>query len=99
MKRRKTARTLAFALLAALAMTATAYVSASGRWRLQPGRLGKPAEMGRDRRFRRLVQLLPGFFTSDRREAGGSGWNTDYPGSDNNFFRPAGGVDTRSRQA
>jgi len=26
-----------------------------------------------------------GFYTSDRREAGGSGWNTDYPGADNNF--------------
>src|SRR5258705_7724441 len=26
-----------------------------------------------------------GFYTSNRREAGGSGWDTDYPGSDNNF--------------
>jgi hypothetical protein len=26
-----------------------------------------------------------GFYTSWYREAGGSGWNTDYPGSDNNF--------------
>jgi hypothetical protein len=26
-----------------------------------------------------------GFFTSWYREAGGSGWSTDYPGSDNNF--------------
>jgi hypothetical protein len=26
-----------------------------------------------------------GFYTSAHREAGGSGWNTDYPGADNNF--------------
>jgi hypothetical protein len=26
-----------------------------------------------------------GFFTSSRREAGGSGWDTDFPGADNNF--------------
>ena len=26
-----------------------------------------------------------GFFTSDRREDGGMGWWTDYPGADNNF--------------
>ena len=26
-----------------------------------------------------------GFYTSNRREAGGSGWDTDYPGADNNF--------------
>lgn len=26
-----------------------------------------------------------GFYTSSRAEAGGSGWNTDYPGADNNF--------------
>jgi uncharacterized protein DUF4159 len=25
------------------------------------------------------------FYTSDRREAGGSGWDTDFPGADNNF--------------
>lgn len=26
-----------------------------------------------------------GFYTSDHREAGGSGWDTDFPGADNNF--------------
>jgi len=26
-----------------------------------------------------------GYYTSDRREDGGSGWNTDFPGADNNF--------------
>jgi hypothetical protein len=26
-----------------------------------------------------------GYYTSDRREDGGSGWDTDYPGADNNF--------------
>jgi hypothetical protein len=26
-----------------------------------------------------------GFYTSDRHEEGGSGWETDYPGADNNF--------------
>jgi len=26
-----------------------------------------------------------GYYTSNRREAGGSGWDTDFPGSDNNF--------------
>ena len=26
-----------------------------------------------------------GFFTSNRRESGGSGWSTDYPAADNNF--------------
>src|SRR2546423_11988044 len=25
------------------------------------------------------------FYTSDRREDGGSGWDTDFPGADNNF--------------
>src|SRR5881409_2676573 len=26
-----------------------------------------------------------GYYTSNRREAGGSGWDTDFPGADNNF--------------
>jgi hypothetical protein len=32
-----------------------------------------------------------GFYTSDRPEAGGMGWWTDYPGADNNFSVRLGG--------
>jgi hypothetical protein len=41
--------------------------------------------VGQGRRLRRIFLYCRGFYRSRYREAGGSGWNTDYPGADNNF--------------
>ena len=45
----------------------------------------EPPKWARPRDFDGSFVFCRGFYESDRREAGGSGWNTDYPGADNNF--------------
>ena len=50
-----------------------------GRFRREPPKWGTHADF--DGRF----NYCRGFYTSDRPEAGGMGWWTDYPGADNNF--------------
>ena len=50
-----------------------------GRFRRTP-----PKWAGRDN-FDGSFNFCRAFFTADRREDGGSGWDTDFPGADNNF--------------
>jgi len=50
-----------------------------GRIRREPAKWAEAADFDGEYNFCR------GFYTSDRPEAGGMGWWTDYPGADNNF--------------
>src|SRR5213593_2901440 len=50
-----------------------------GRFYREPPRWAKRADFDGQFNYSR------GFYQSNRPEAGGSGWNTDYPGADNNF--------------
>jgi hypothetical protein len=54
------------------------WVGRGGFWRTPP-RWATPAT------FVGSFNFCRGYYTSDRREDGGSGWDTDYPGADNNF--------------
>jgi hypothetical protein len=72
------------ALVAALAAAATA-ASAQGIW-VGRGRFWRtPPRWPTIDNFDGSFNYCRVFYTSDRREDGGSGWNTDYPGADNNF--------------
>jgi hypothetical protein len=51
----------------------------NGGFSREPPKWAKPSDF--DGRF----NYCRGYYSSNRREAGGSGWNTDYPGADNNF--------------
>ncbi len=71
----------------AVALAATAMVSAQFRgdrgfqgrgWR-PPPRLARPGD------FNGAFNFCRGMYDSDRWEAGGQGWSTDYPGADVNF--------------
>src|SRR5258705_46151 len=50
-----------------------------GRFRREPPKWGTKVD------FDGQFNYCRGFYTSDRPEAGGMGWWTDYPGADNNF--------------
>jgi len=50
-----------------------------GRFYREPPKWAKPSDFDGEFNFCR------GYYQSNRPEAGGSGWNTDYPGADNNF--------------
>src|SRR5690554_6086173 len=63
---------------AAVSAGAQEYYRQGGGWRAGPIREGLP-EKRAGFMFCRLL------YTSVRREPGGYGWNTDYPGSDHNF--------------
>ena len=45
----------------------------------------QPAKWARADDFDGSFNFCRAYFTADRPEAGGSGWNTDFPGADNNF--------------
>ena len=65
-----------------------AAVSVAGAQRLWsgPGRFGGgPPKWAAHENFDGSFNYCRGFYGSDRREAGGMGWWTDYPGADNNF--------------
>ena len=69
-----------------LAATVAAYAQriwvggpGGGFWRGGPPKFGSPAD------FDGSFNYCRGFYSSATREAGGSGWGTDYPGADNNF--------------
>jgi hypothetical protein len=77
--RRLTALLVAvFAATAAVAYAQRIWVGRGGFFREAP----KWAKRGS---FDGGFNYCRGFFTSDRREDGGMGWWTDYPGADNNF--------------
>jgi Domain of unknown function (DUF4159) len=55
------------------------WVGNNGRWYRTPPKWGKREN------FDGSWTYCRGFYYSNRREAGGSGWDTDFPGADNNF--------------
>ena len=65
-------------IVVAVSVQAQQYYGRRGGWRAGPMREGLP-EVRTGFMFCRLL------YTSVRRERGGYGWNTDYPGSDHNF--------------
>ena len=50
-----------------------------GRFRREAPKWATPAN------FDGSFNFCRGYYTADRREPGGSGWDTDFPGADNNF--------------
>jgi hypothetical protein len=69
---------LGVAFGAAAASAQRIWVGGGGFWRTPP-------KWATNASFDGSFNYCRGFYTSNRREAGGSGWDTDYPGSDNNF--------------
>ena len=55
------------------------WVGNNGRWYRTPPKWAKSEN------FDGSWTYCRGFYYSNRREAGGSGWDTDFPGADNNF--------------
>src|SRR5205814_8334925 len=47
--------------------------------------LSHRSQVGQSNDFDGSFLYCRGFYTSRYREAGGTGWGTDYPGADNNF--------------
>jgi Domain of unknown function (DUF4159) len=82
--RRVLAAIVVFSTIAAAVRIATSaygqqiWVGRGGWWRTPP-KWATPANFDGSFNYCRV------FYTSDRREAGGSGWDTDFPGADNNF--------------
>ena len=72
------AAVLGAALGAATASAQRIWVGGGRFWRTPPKWATKA-------NFDGSFNYCRGFYTSNRREAGGSGWDTDYPGADNNF--------------
>ena len=75
-------------LLAAVTLAAATAVYAQRIWVGGPGGgfwRGGPPKFGVRGDFDGSFNYCRGFFSSIAREAGGSGWGTDYPGADNNF--------------
>ena len=77
--RRRTTAMCAALLLAATAVAAQQIWVGGGRW----GRY--PPRWAQHEHFDGSFLYCRGYFTSRWREPSGSGWNTDYPGADNNF--------------
>ena len=99
MKSRSSTRLLA-ALLVAVAVTTTAVAFADlgpldqdPQWRPriwvgrgEGGRFGRTApKWATLANFDGSFNFCRAYYSSNRREAGGSGWDTDFPGADNNF--------------
>src|SRR2546427_5326398 len=72
------AAVLGAVLIGATALAQRIWVGGGRFWRTAPKWAAKA-------NFDGSFNYCRGFYTSNRREAGGSGWDTDYPGSDNNF--------------
>ena len=75
-------------LLAAATLAAATAVFAQRIWVGGPGGgfwRGGPPKFGAREDFDGSFNYCRAFYTSDRREDGGSGWDTDFPGADNNF--------------
>ena len=76
------------AVVAAVVLVATSAAFAQRLWSGGP-RFGGwnrlPPKFASAADFDGSWMYCRGFYTSSYREPGGSGWNTDYPGADNNF--------------
>jgi hypothetical protein len=73
------------ALLAAVIGTAATAAYAQRIW-VGGGRFWRtPPKMAKPENFDGSFNFCRVLYTSDRREDGGSGWDTDFPGADNNF--------------
>jgi Domain of unknown function (DUF4159) len=73
------------ALAAAVFVTAAVSAYAQRIW-VGGGRFWRtPPKWARAENFDGSFNYCRAFYTSDRREDGGSGWDTDFPGADNNF--------------
>lgn len=73
--------------IVALIGAVSASVAQDGMWR-QFGEYGwfrEPPRFPTDKTFDGSFTYCRGLYDSDRREAGGTGWRTDYPGADINF--------------
>ena len=68
-----------------LALMAAAGAAAQGIWRGGYGFRREPPRFPNKHTFQGGYNFCRGLYESNRREAGGSGWNTDYPGADINF--------------
>ena len=79
-----TSRRLATACIVALTVTATAAYAQQIILGGGGGFRGAP-KWATPQSFDGSWNYCRGFFTSDYREPGGSGWNTDFPAADNNF--------------
>lgn len=78
-------RSATTALLAALLLTAATVSFAQRIW-VGGGRFYRvPPKWATERDFDGSFLYCRGHYTSVRREGGGQGWSTDYPGADNNF--------------
>jgi len=75
---RRLVMVLALVLAGGVAMAQRIWVGGGGFTRVAP-------KWPRLEDFDGTFVFCRGFYSSNRREAGGSGWNTDYPGADNNF--------------
>ena len=73
------------AAVCVVALMAASIVAAQGIWRGGYGFRREPPRFPNERTFQGGYNFCRGIYESDRREAGGSGWNTDYPGADINF--------------
>ena len=84
MEQDRVRRLAAFALLAAM-VAGTSMVFAQRIWVGGGGFRRTPPKWAVHESFDGSFNYCRGFYTSDRREAGGTGWDTDFPGADNNF--------------
>lgn len=69
---------IALTLAAAAASAQQIWVGRGRFWRTPP-------KWARIENFDGAFNFCRAYFTSDRREDGGTGWDTDFPGADNNF--------------
>ena len=82
------ARRFAAALVIAMAGASATYAAQQPRGRIWTGNLGffrYPPKWATPTDFTGAFLYCRGYFASNRYEAGGSGWSTDYLGADNNF--------------
>jgi hypothetical protein len=83
-----TRRRLLAALAAAVSVTAAGAAYAQRIWVGGPGGgrfFREPPKWAKAANFDGQFNYCRGFYDSNRPEAGGQGWRTDYPGADNNF--------------
>ncbi len=89
--RRRLIVALIVATLVATAASAVAQLAQDPNWRprIWVGGNGRwyrtPPKWAKHENFDGSWTYCRGFYYSNRREAGGSGWDTDFPGADNNF--------------